>query len=101
MAVLTLDNAIDESRKKAAEDAARSPNLFPTRDGNPRYYHHLEYACLSSLFFFEFCLVTLIVFSPPRCPCAGILLSVAPCVKQLSVPLEHVPGTLFFLFINM
>ena len=42
-AVVTLDTAVDESRKKIADRVARFPTRLCSRDGKLRYYGRLEH----------------------------------------------------------
>ena len=48
-AVVTLDTAVDESRKKIADRVARFPTRLCSRDGKLRYYRRLEYDFLAFL----------------------------------------------------
>ena len=95
--VLTLYNAIHESRKKKAKGMTRFPNQFPGRDGHPCYYryHRLEYDFLSFspplLFSFLLMALSLPLFPFPSRPSLYRylpLLRVASSVQQLSVVLE-------------
>ena len=101
-AKLSLDAAFGESRKETAKATARPRIRVVAEPGAPCCYHRLAYDFLFSLFssllFLAFCLVPLFVsVCPPllfrRC---SPLPRVASSVQQLSVPLEHVPGVLFF-----
>ena len=42
-AVLTLDTAVESRKEMIADGVARSPDSPWSRDGNPSYYHRLEY----------------------------------------------------------
>ena len=58
-ALLTVDTAVNESRKKVADRVTRSPTRLCSRDGKLCYYRRLEY---DFLFFFLALLPCFIVF---------------------------------------
>ena len=99
-AILTVDTALDESRKERAEGVARPPDRNCSRDGHRCYNTYRRLECAFSFFFLDFRLVSRYVsFFSPRCPSAGIFLFfVSPrSVQQLSVPIQIVAGTLLLL----
>ena len=83
--ILTLDTAIDESRKETAKGGARFPHRLSTRDsGDPCYYHRLEYdLIIFSLFslpsFLLLALFLSLFLSPHRRPYAGNFSSPSCC----------------------
>ena len=60
-AVLTLDTAVESRKEMIADGVARSPDSPWSRDGNPSYYHRLEYDILFSYFLLAFGVVSLCV----------------------------------------
>ena len=94
-AVLTLDTAVDDSRKETAKGVTRFPNRFSSRGGQPCYYHRLEcgfffFSLLSSLLLFVLSIPLFPFISPPSLYRHLPLLRVASSVQQISVLLEYV-----------
>ena len=81
---LTLDTAVDESRKKMADRVARSPARLRSRDGKLCYYRRLEYD------FLVFCLTSFFSSFPPPLSRYVSLLGVASSVQQSSATLQQV-----------
>lgn len=87
--VLTLDAGTDHGTNKRVYCVAIYPGRLRSRDGNPCYFHHLEYyrvfliSSLLPFFLFPLCFI---LFPPPP----YILLRVALSVQELSVPCQHV-----------
>lgn len=71
VAVLAFFTAVDESTKGMVKGVVRSPNRLSSRDGDPSYYHRLEYdifllPCLFIAASFNFCLSLCFLSHPSR-----------------------------------
>ena len=85
-AVVTLDTAVDESRKKTVDSVTRSPARLRSRDEKLCYY--VTVGVLSMIFFFVLCF--LLVVSSPSLSRYVYLLGVAWSVQGPSATLQQV-----------